>query len=267
MKVDRQKIIEEFGNYTSDYDISDPKIKLKVDHTYRVASLCERIAKSIGLEGMDLDLAWCCGMLHDIGRFEQLRRYNTFMDSQSIDHAQFGVELLFGEERLIDRFFDNLEDEEFFNILHDAIYYHSAYRLPEDMEGRLLMFSDILRDADKVDIFRVNVETPLEDIYNVTTSELVESKISDGVMDAIAAEHAVLRDLKHTPIDNVAGHMALFFELIYPYSMEVAREQGYYDKLLNFQSNNFETNKQIKQIREIVNKFYEKSRKKSRQAI
>ena len=37
------------------------------------------------------------------------------------------------------------------------------------------MYCNILRDADKIDILRVNVETPLEDIYNVTTAELLAS--------------------------------------------------------------------------------------------
>ena len=44
------------------------------------------------------------------------------------------------------------------------------------------MFCNILRDADKVDIFRVNVDTPAEDIYNVTTEELKNSQVSPEVM-------------------------------------------------------------------------------------
>ena len=91
--IDRKKVLDEFAAYTNEYDAANPKIKLKIDHTYRVASLCERIARSIDLSDEDVDLAWCSGMLHDIGRFEQLRRYNTFVDSKSIDHARFGIEL------------------------------------------------------------------------------------------------------------------------------------------------------------------------------
>ena len=59
---------------------SDEKIKLKIDHTYRVAGLCQRIAESLGLSEPDVDIAWLLGMLHDIGRFEQIRRFPLGME-------------------------------------------------------------------------------------------------------------------------------------------------------------------------------------------
>ena len=95
MTIDRKKVKNVFKKYTDNYDTSDEKIKLKVDHTYRVAALSERIARSLGLGDDDTNLAWLIGMLHDIGRFEQLKNYGTFSDAESIDHAHYGVELLF----------------------------------------------------------------------------------------------------------------------------------------------------------------------------
>ena len=95
--MNRKHITDTFAAYTKKYDATDGKIKLKIDHTYRVAEFCEQIAKSIGLCEADVDLAWTIGMLHDIGRFEQVKRYNTFIDSESVDHAQFGADLLFKE--------------------------------------------------------------------------------------------------------------------------------------------------------------------------
>ena len=94
MKINREHIKKTFQEYTDRYDSANPKIKLKIDHTYRVANLCEQIAQSLELSAAEVDLAWLSGMLHDVGRFEQLRRYNTFSDAQSIDHARFAVELL-----------------------------------------------------------------------------------------------------------------------------------------------------------------------------
>ena len=46
MKVERERVRETFREYTDAYDATDEKIKLKIDHTYRVAELCERIAKA-----------------------------------------------------------------------------------------------------------------------------------------------------------------------------------------------------------------------------
>ena len=87
MTLDRDRARRAFAEYTRAYDPTDPKVRLKIEHTYRVAALCEQIARSLSLSGADTDLAWLAGLLHDVGRFEQLRRYGTFEDAKSIDHA------------------------------------------------------------------------------------------------------------------------------------------------------------------------------------
>ena len=44
--INRNRIEDTFREYTSHYDMTDDKIRLKAEHTYRVAQLCERIARS-----------------------------------------------------------------------------------------------------------------------------------------------------------------------------------------------------------------------------
>ncbi len=235
--IDKNQVRQVFDQYVSAYHVDDPKIRLKIDHTYRVAELCQRIATPAGAD--DLDLAWLCGMLHDIGRFEQVKRYNTFVDAQSVDHAQFGADLLF-QEGLIDRFSLSLPSEDL-RVLEQAIRCHSAYRLPEGLSDRERIYCSILRDADKVDIFRVNCDTPPEQIYNVTTEALKTSAVSEAVKECFYNRTAVLRSLKVTAIDYLVAHLCLTFELVYPVSREIAREQGYVDRLLAFSSDNPDT--------------------------
>ena len=200
--VDRQKVLDAFAAYIRPYDAQDPKVSLKIHHTYRVAALCEQIGRSIALEGTALDLAWLCGMLHDVGRFEQLRRFGTFDDSKSIDHARAGVQVLFEQGHIRDYLDDDSEDA----MLRTAVEWHSAYRLPDGLDERTVMYCNILRDADKIDILRVNVETPLEDIYNVTTAELLASPVTPAVQQAFYEHHAVLRSIKQHPADHAVGH-------------------------------------------------------------
>ena len=91
--MDRQKIQDAFDSYVNGFDLNNPKIRLKYEHTYHVAENCEEIAKDVfGKEAAAFagdsrlagetaeDTAWLIGMLHDIGRFEQLKRYDTFND-------------------------------------------------------------------------------------------------------------------------------------------------------------------------------------------
>lgn len=249
--IEERRIAKErFASYVSDYDMKDPKISLKAVHTYKVAELCENIGISIGMEGEELFVAWMCGLLHDIGRFEQVTRYNTFVDAESMDHALLSTEILFGKSGEEDGILrDFLEMEEYDDILYKAILYHSAYRLPKELTEQEKMYCDILRDADKIDIFRVNLETPMEEIYNTTAEELYNSEVTPEVLQAFMEHHAVLRSLKKTPVDNVVGHISLFYELVYPKSRELALEQGYLKKLSQFESNCPETQANFEKIR------------------
>ena len=110
MKIDRARAQRAFADYAAHYNTADPKVKLKIDHTYRVAALCSRIAESLSLPQQDIDLAWLSGILHDVGRFEQLRRYNTFMDAQSVSHAALSVSVLFDEGHIRDYLDDTNAD-------------------------------------------------------------------------------------------------------------------------------------------------------------
>lgn len=247
--MNRTQIKQVFAEYTSKYNASDPKIKLKIDHTYRVAALAERIAKTVNDVSIDTDLAWTMGMLHDIGRFEQVKRYGTFVDSESVDHAVLGISILF-VEGLLDFFGDFSEKER--ELIRISIANHNKFRIPEGMDDLTTAYCNILRDADKIDILRVNCDTPLEDIYNVTTEELKKAAVSEEVKKGFLERHTVLRSLKHTPVDNLVGHICLVFELVYPVSTQIAEEQGYVDKLLQFDSDNPDTNAWIAYMREHV---------------
>lgn len=253
MEINREKAVGAFKDYVAAYDSAREKIRLKIEHTFRVCSLCERIAREENFDREDTDIAWLLGLLHDVGRFEQLRQYGTFNDAQSIDHAQFGADILFKDGRISDYIQGAGADE--MRLLEKAIRFHSAYRLEPDMTERERKFANLLRDADKIDILKVNVDFPLEEIYNCTTKELRGCKVSDEVMQAFNEEHAVLRSLKKTPVDNVVGHISLVYELVYPVSLRLVREQGYLDRLMDFESDLAETMEQFERIRRKMGEY------------
>lgn len=97
MKINREKALAAFQEYTDRYDSSRDMIRLKIEHTYRVCGLCQQIARSLDLPEEEVDIAWLTGLLHDVGRFEQQRVYGTFTDADSIDHAKYGARILFGK--------------------------------------------------------------------------------------------------------------------------------------------------------------------------
>lgn len=274
--INRKNVINAFAEYVRNYDPSDEKIKLKIDHTYRVAGLCQRIAESLGLSEPDVDIAWLLGMLHDIGRFEQIRRFGTFNDAQSVDHAEFGADLLF-KEGLIRKFAEGYYEEcelarsgneeaeqiiknnEHHNkdtgLIEMAIRQHNKYRVKEDLTERQRMFCDILRDADKVDIFKVNADIPMEIIYDVTTEELKNGVITKEVLESFYKKETVLKSVRRSAVDNIVGHISLLFELVYKESYRQAKEQGYVYKLLDFKSDVPEVNAEFDDMRKYVDEF------------
>lgn len=255
--VDRVHVKKAFEQYTSAYNSSDPKIKLKIDHTYRVADLCEQIARAAGMCAYDIELAWLSGMLHDIGRFEQVKRYNTFYDAESVDHAQFGADLLF-KEGLINAFVGSITGREDMGLLELVIRCHNMYRLPQKLTEREKTFCNVLRDADKVDIIRVNIDTPLEEIYNTTTSKLKQSDITDEVMEAFYQEKCILKSIRKTPADTIVGHVSLAFELVYDESARLMWQQGYLTQLMNFKSENAATNEKLGKLRNKMEEYFKK---------
>lgn len=296
--INRKNVINAFAEYVRNYDPSDEKIKLKINHTYRVAGLCQRIAESLGLSEPDVDIAWLLGMLHDIGRFEQIRRFGTFNDVQSVDHAEFGADLLF-KEGLIRKFAEGYYEEcelassgneeagqaysrqkdcqkdckedcdegklnseqvkcnegKLAGLLELAIRQHNKYRVKEGLTDKELMFCNILRDADKVDIFKVNADIPMEIIYDVTTEELKKGVITKAVLESFYKKETVLKSVRRSAVDHIVGHISLLFELVYKESYRQAKEQGYVYKLLDFKSDVPEVNAEFDGMRKYVDEF------------
>ena len=247
--MDRSRVKQSFASYVNKYDKDDPKIALKIAHTYRVASLSEDVARSIGLSDKDVYTAWLIGMLHDIGRFEQIRVYGSFIDSETTDHAKLGADILFGDDRLIETFSDEREMD---GLIETAIREHNKFVISDGLDDQTMVFCNILRDADKVDILRVNYETPMEEIYNTTKEELLASPVSPAVMEQARRRITVSRDVIETYADHLIGHIALVFGLVYPRSRELAKEQGYLDKLLDYPMTDPGSRAALAEIRQVI---------------
>lgn len=139
---------EAFDKYVNNYDLNNKDIKKKYLHSYRVMSLSKKYAQLLGWNKHDIELASLIGLLHDIGRFEQLKIYNTFDDSKSIDHAHYGVIELF-EKGYIKNFWKNEKDYE---IIKFAIENHNKYEIEKTNNEKYLKHAKLIRDTDKIDI-------------------------------------------------------------------------------------------------------------------
>lgn len=241
MTIDRDRARAAFDAYVAAYDPENPRIALKVLHTLRVAQLAQQIATGIDLCEQDVDLAWLCGLLHDMGRFEQVRRWNTFRDADSTSHAHLGEEVLFGpRERLgkpigggaQPRVRDFVAGEAEDAVIRMAVRHHSDYRLPDELDERARLFCDITRDADKIDILYVaNLDTP-ETMLGCSADALLDSALSSEATKAFDERRCMLRDERSQPADFLVSFACFAFELAFAPSRAIMREQGCATSLL-----------------------------------
>lgn len=126
-----------------------PMMRLKRVHTGFVVRNAALIADGERFDELERETSLAAALLHDTGRYEQLRRYNTFRDSESVDHAVFSHDIA-KEKGWLGEVGAARPD-----AVLAAVLYHNRRDLPEGLDHLTRLASDTVRDADKLDIFRV----------------------------------------------------------------------------------------------------------------
>lgn len=206
-----EKFIESFDTYTYNFDMKNPLIKSRYHHSYRVMELARKLAESLKYDEEDIVLAQIIGLLHDYGRFEQIKQYNTINDNDSVDHAEYSIRYLFDENQIA-YFVDN---EELYEIIRKSIYYHNKYALPNrGLTKRERKHMKLIRDADKIDILYLigvlkDFEVDLKDCE-------IRNEISSYFYEGKTVPYASIR----TDSDRVISWLAYIYDLNYKESFK-----------------------------------------------
>lgn len=217
---------EIFDNYVKKYDISDPKIRGKWEHSYRVMEKSIMLAKNLQLSEENIYLAEIIGLLHDIGRFEQWTNYKTFVDLKSIDHGDYGCKILF-EEGLIEDFKIN---PKYYRIIEKAIYNHNKPKIENGLNEQELLQAKIIRDADKLDILYNSA------FLNLIPYSFSEEPISKEIEDAFWKHGIVYTKDMQNSNDFVMRTLCFIFDFNYVESLKYLVENRYleeFEKTLN----------------------------------
>lgn len=225
MEIDIQKAKEQFQIYIKNYNSEDEKIKNKINHIQRVAEIAKKIAEQLNLNEEDIKLAELIGLLHDIGRFEQVRLYHTFMDKDSINHGEFGVKVLF-EDGLIREF---IETDKYDKIIKLAILNHNRLNIEQGLTEREYLHAQIIRDADKADIYAVLISDSKKTLWG--KDNLSKEKISDEVYRQYIEEKLIDYKEVKTGLDLLVCHFKYVFDLNFKETKQIIKEKQYIDKL------------------------------------
>ena len=202
---------------------------LKEIHTGHVQENMNLLSESLGLSPEERRTAEAIALFHDLGRFEQYRRYSTFRDDISENHARLGVRVLKDEGAL-----ENIPEEERRSICL-AVSLHNVFQIPLGIDGRDLTFVRMIRDADKLDIWRVFTE-----FFTQPESERA-SAVSLGFPDLPGCSPEVLDWIERMEMVHLSSLKSLndfkllqlswVFDLNFPASFVLMLERGYIDAL------------------------------------
>lgn len=253
--IDYTRALSAFNEYVSHYDVNDPKMKLKIIHTMHVAELSEQIAKGLHLNEEDIQLAKLIGLLHDIGRFEQLKRFNEFRDHLTVNHALLGVEVL----KENDRIRDFIEEDTFDDIIFQAIENHNRLSIEEGLDERTLLHSKIIRDADKTDIFRVRIEDPVEDFLPFNKEDTENSLITRSLLDTFYSHQCILSSTRKTPADTMVSVLAFIYDYNFNVSLEIVKERNLLRRMMDrIHFVHPETQQQVNEMLDYADTYIEK---------
>ena len=218
------QIIEQFKSYIKSFDITDPAISNKWNHSLRVAFRAYDIAEELGLDQRNINIAFYIGLFHDYARFEQRAWFKTFADTLSVDHGDYACELLFKKGHI----YSYDIPEKWYPVFDFAIRNHNKYKIdetklplikidrncPPDFNVDVLLHAKILRDADKLDILKNKVQI-LESIhckdaaYNSRTPHGITTEALQQIKDKQVIQS---RNVKTTP-DSILQSFSFAYDI------------------------------------------------------
>lgn len=236
-----QKQLEKFRVWFDDYvagfygdsEVVNANLKLKEQHSRRTCREMLYLAGELGLDDNQKRLSETIALFHDIGRFEQFVKYGTYSDVRSVDHCQLGLEVLQQTEVL-----DGIDRQEK-QLIEKAIEYHGRKELPDDLNGQCLLFSKLIRDADKIDAlnvvmgyykqyrenpqdFKLDLELPDEPGYS---AEVVE-----GLLRGQRIDYARLRTLN----DLKLCLLGWVYDVNFTPTLRRIKQRKYLEKMFGF---------------------------------
>ncbi len=244
-----------FKKYLQDYDLEYGKIELKIRHTYGVVNASEYIAKELSLDDENIELAKLIVLLHDIGRFEQIKKYDCFIDNKNIDHAILGNEILF-KNNLIRNF---IKDTQYDNIISKAILNHNRLSIEDGLTDKELLHAKIIRDADKTDNFRVKATDDFENIIDNASKDILENDIiSDNIFNNFMKSKIIVREDRKTYMDFWVSYIAFIFDFNFNAGLEYIQKMNYIDKIINrLDYKNIDTKQKMEKIRKHAIQYIE----------
>ena len=233
LAADFQQLQQWFVGYVADFKDLDPEglrnILLKEVHTLRVVACMEALTAGEGLDERESLIAATVALLHDVGRFPQYRQWRTFRDSESDNHARLSLEVIRSE-----RLLEHLPADEKI-LIEEAVRFHNLLALPEQIASPTDCYIKLIRDADKLDIWRVFLE-----YYQLPEEQRASAvglgfpdlpEVTPECLDALSAGRIVQLDQVRVLNDFKLLQISWVYDLNFATTRRLLLEREYLPKL------------------------------------
>jgi hypothetical protein len=228
---DFRMLVQQFKTYTSSLMIPDQymqdHIDLKMRHTFDVIGNIRIIAKDSGLPETDIQLAKTIALVHDIGRFRQFLTYGTFDDSLSVNHAELGI-------RVLDEinFFQILGGKIDLGLIKQSVLNHNIPLIIHTPDQRVMLFSKLLRDADKVDIWRLM--TIKDVVFKILNHDQPDHyTVPEGILNSFLKGVAVPSYLAEALNDYRLLRLSWIYDMNFPSTFRLLIRKNYASVILS----------------------------------
>ncbi|MDY0131999.1 MAG: HD domain-containing protein [Desulforegulaceae bacterium] len=221
--------IKFFTNYSLEFKTRFPQFyeafHLKEIHCKNVAVEAVKIGEKLCLTSEELKFCELIGLFHDMGRFPQFAEFKTFNDLISCDH---------GKKSVLEAIRTNLVfkiEKEKRDVFLSSLFFHNKKKMPEFKQSKKHIksfFLKILRDADKLDIYRVVCQNYLGTnknskiiSMNFEDSGEISPKIISDILNHKPASITAVKSLT----DLKLSQMSWVFDLNFKFSIEQVKKK------------------------------------------
>ena len=226
----RDALVAWFDRYVEPFLVTDEEgaknIRLKIVHTRKVCAAMALLAEGEKLSENEAHIASVIALLHDVGRFPQYRRWRTFRDSESDNHARLAIDVMREENILA-----GIEPSELL-LIEEAVRFHNLLAPPAIIQSPTRLYINLIRDADKLDIWRVFIELlaqPAEERPSAATLGLPDlpDVASEQCVAALNSGSIVPLDTITCFNDFILLQISWVYDLTCTTSRRILRERGY----------------------------------------
>ena len=241
------RVMKIFEQYVRKYDMNNINIKAKYFHSLKVMEIVRELASGLGIFSEE-EVAVCelIGLFHEIGNFSRTPNYH--IDEDNDDSYEKTIDVLFNKKLIR----EISKETKYDNIIKMAIYAYDKNGFPEGIDEKTKHICAIIKDAHKLDSFRLFVNYPYVDTR-------INSYPNNLVYEDFKKFKTISPKMSENNADSVLVVLSNMYSFNYKYSYYQLKQNNYIDKVFDTLTfDNKEIENFFKQLMVVLKNYIDK---------